>query len=34
MEKIKVTRKTTESEMNVALDFSPLKTDYRKYING
>ena len=32
MEKIKVTRKTTESEMNVALDFSPLKTDYRKYI--
>ena len=33
MEKIKVTRKTTESEMNVALDFSPLKTDYRKYIN-
>lgn len=32
MGKIKVTRKTTESEMNVALDFSPLKTDYRKYI--
>ena len=32
MEKIKVTRKTTESEMNVVLDFSPLKTDYRKYI--
>lgn len=32
MEKIKVTRKTTESEMNVTLDFSPLKPDYRKYI--
>ena len=25
MEKIKVTRKTTESEMNVVLDFAPLK---------
>ena len=32
MEKIKVTRKTTESEMNVVLDFAPLKKDYRKYI--
>ena len=32
MEKIKVTRKTTESEMNVVLDFSPLRQDYRKYI--
>lgn len=32
MEKIKVKRKTTESEMNVTLDFSPLKPDYRKYI--
>ena len=30
MEKIKVTRKTTESEMNVTLDFTPLKKDYRK----
>ena len=32
MEKIKVTRKTTESEIIVVLDFSPLKPDYRKYI--
>lgn len=32
MEKIKVTRKTTESEMTVTLDFSPLKPDYRKHI--
>ena len=32
MERIKVTRKTTESEMNVVLDFAPLKKDYRKYI--
>lgn len=33
MRKIKVTRKTTESEMGVTLDFSPLKPDYRKNIN-
>lgn len=33
MEKIHVCRKTTESEMNVTLDFSPLRSDYRKYIN-
>lgn len=32
MDKIKVTRKTTESEMKVVLDFVPLKSDYRKYI--
>lgn len=32
MERIKVTRKTTESEMSVMLDFSPLKSDYRKRI--
>ena len=32
MEKISVTRKTTESEMKVVFDFSPLKTDYRKHI--
>lgn len=32
MEKIKVTRKTTESEIKVTLDFSPLKSDYRKRI--
>lgn len=32
MEKISVTRKTTESEMKVVFDFSPLKTDYRKNI--
>lgn len=32
MREIKVTRKTTESEMKVILDFSPLKPDYRKYI--
>lgn len=30
---IKVTRKTTESQMGVELDFSPLSPDYRKYIN-
>lgn len=30
---IKVTRKTTESEMTVSLDFSPLKSDYRSKIN-
>ncbi len=33
MRQIKVTRKTTESEMGITLDFSPLKPDYRKYIN-
>ncbi len=33
MRTIKVTRKTTESEMKVVLDFSPLKPDYRKRIN-
>lgn len=33
MDKVKVTRKTTESNMSVTLDFSPLKADYRKYIN-
>lgn len=33
MEKIHVCRKTTESKMEVTLDFSPLKPDYRKYIN-
>ncbi len=32
MEKIKVKRRTTESEIGVELDFSPLKPDYRKYI--
>lgn len=32
MEKIKVTRKTTESKIEVTLDFSPLKKDYRSYI--
>lgn len=32
MEKISVTRKTTESEMKVVFDFSPLKADYRKHI--
>lgn len=32
MNKVKVTRKTTESEMAVTLDFSPLKPDYRKRI--
>lgn len=32
MKKVKVTRKTTESEMSVTLDFSPLKPDYRKRI--
>lgn len=31
--KIKVIRKTTESEMSVTLDFSPLKSDYRKNID-
>ncbi|MDD6483364.1 MAG: hypothetical protein PUF72_02155 [Clostridiales bacterium] len=32
MDKIKVTRKTTESKIEVVLDFSPLRSDYRKYI--
>ena len=32
MKKIKVTRRTTESEMTVTLDLSPLKPDYRKRI--
>ena len=31
--KISVTRKTTESEMSVILDFSPIKADYRKKID-
>ena len=31
--KIKVTRKTSESKMSVTLDFSPLKPDYRKNID-
>ena len=33
MKPIKVTRKTTESQMSVTLDFSPLKPDYRDKIN-
>lgn len=33
MEKIKVTRKTTESVMSVKLDFAPLSADYREKIN-
>ncbi len=33
MKQIKVTRTTTESEMGIILDFSPLKADYRKAIN-
>lgn len=33
MEQIKVTRKTTESEMTVTFDFSPLKPNYREKIN-
>lgn len=32
MEKIKVTRQTTESKIQAELDFSPLKADYRKNI--
>ena len=32
MEKVQVTRKTTESEMKVVFDFSPIKPDYRKNI--
>lgn len=33
MDKIEVCRSTTESEMSVVLDFSPLAKDYRKNIN-
>lgn len=33
MSTVKVTRKTTESEMSVILDFSPIKKDYRDKIN-
>jgi len=33
MDKIEVTRKTTESEMSVILDFSPIKPDYRDKID-
>ena len=33
MKDIKVTRKTTESEMTVKLDFSPVRSDYREKIN-
>lgn len=33
MERIEVTRTTTESRMSVALDFSPLANDYRDKIN-
>ncbi len=33
METLKVTRKTTESEMSVILDFSPLASNYREKIN-
>lgn len=33
MRQIKVTRTTTESEMGIVLDFSPLKANYRKNIN-
>ena len=33
MSTVKVTRKTTESEMSVMLDFSPVKSDYREKIN-
>ncbi len=32
MEKISVIRKTTESEMKVVFDFSPIRPDYRKHI--
>lgn len=32
MEHIKVTRRTTESEINVELDFAPLREDYRARI--
>ncbi|MBQ8636880.1 MAG: hypothetical protein IJ423_02660 [Clostridia bacterium] len=33
MERIEVTRTTTESKMSVVLDFSPLANDYRQKIN-
>lgn len=33
MDTVKVTRKTTESEMSVVLDFSPVKSNYREKIN-
>lgn len=33
MKPVKVTRKTTESEMSVVLDFSPIKANYREKIN-
>lgn len=33
MERIEVTRATTESKMSVVLDFSPLSNDYREKIN-
>ncbi len=33
MDTIKVTRRTTESEMSVLLDFSPVKADYRARID-
>lgn len=33
MERIEVTRTTTESRMSVVLDFAPLLTDYREKIN-
>lgn len=33
MERIEVTRQTTESKMTVVLDFAPLANDYRKKIN-
>ncbi len=32
MDKVQVTRRTTESEMKVVFDFSPIKPDYRKNI--
>lgn len=32
MKDITVTRRTTESEISVKLNFSPLRSDYRKYI--
>lgn len=32
MKDITVTRRTTESEISVKLDFSPFRSDYRKYI--
>lgn len=33
MENIKAVRKTTESQMTVVLDFSPIRPDYREKIN-